>query len=229
MSNMRSVFPKRQSRRVAAWIYVVLNPVIELLQREIELLERGNLTWRFTSKSCEFIRVLQEYVDSTQWPNYYDFLAEHAVFVKAFKQHDEHLEKVNSTATQTYDWLLSLHDFSETVQKLASQYNDQPMSRTFPGASMGSQDDLEKYCAEYLINNLRELPSHYSLSGFWNSSNAPLLTFRKLTQFKALEKTAEQLLQSSGKLKHALESRRLSLSREFDVPAAPVPGIRFDA
>ena len=228
MSNTRNAFPKRQSRRVAAWIYVVLNPVVEFLQREVELLERGNLTWRFTSGRCEFVRVVQEYVDSTQWPNYYDFVAEHPVFVKGFKQHDDHSEKVNSSAAQTYDWLLSLHDFSETVKKLASQYNDQPMSRTFPGGSLGSGEELVKYCAEYLINNLRELPSHYALSGFWNSSNLPLLTFRNTPRFKPLERVTEQMLASSNRLKSALESRRLSLSREYDVPAAPVPGIAFN-
>jgi hypothetical protein len=205
-----------------------LNPVLELLQREVELLAGGTLTWRFASGRCEFIRVIQEYVDSRQWPNYYDFLAEHPEFVKAFKQHDEQLEKLNSSVAQTYDWLLSQHDFSETIKRLAAQYNDQPMSRTFPGASLGSEDDLVKYCAEYLINNLRELPSHYSLSGFWNSSNALLLGFRNLPRFKLLEKASEQLLLSSEKLKDVLESRRLSLSREFDVPAAPVPGITFD-
>jgi hypothetical protein len=225
---MRSVSPKRQSRRVAAWIYVVLNPIIELLQREVELLDRGSLTWRFTSGRCEFLRVIQEYVDSTQWPNYYDFAAEHPAFIKGFKQHDDHLEKVNSSAAQTYNWLLSLDDFSETIKKLASQYNDQPMSRTFPGGSLGSGEELAKYCAEYLINNLRELPSHYSLSGFWNSSNGPLLTFRNTPRFKLLEKTTEQLLASSNRLKSALESRRLALSREYDVPAAPVPGIAFN-
>lgn len=228
MSNTRSVFPKRHSRRVAAWLYVVLNPVVELLQRESELLEHGNLTWRFTTKRCEFIRVIQEYVDSTQWPNYYDFLAEHTVFVKAFKRHDEYVEKLNSLAAQTCEWLLSLYDFTATVEKLANQYNDQPMSRTFPGTSVGSQNELVKYCAEYLINNVQQLPSHYSLSGFWNSSNTPLLGFRNLPRFKPLEKAEKQLLVSSDLLKRAVVSRRLSLSREFDVPAAPVPGITFD-
>jgi hypothetical protein len=228
MSNMRSVFPKRKSRRVAAWIYVVLNPVIELVQRELDLLDRRNLTWRFTSGRCEFVRVIQEYVDSTQWPNYYDFLSEHAVFVDGFKQHDNLVEQINASAAQIYEWLVSHDDFSETVKKLAAQYNDQPMSRTFPGASVSSEAELVKYCAEYLINNLRELPSHYSLSGFWNSSNTPLLLFRNTPRFKPLERASENFLLHSGKLKRALESRRLSLSREFDVPAAPVPGIKFD-
>jgi hypothetical protein len=225
---MRSVAPKRQSRRVAAWLYVVLNPVIEFLQREMELLDQKHLTWKFTTKRCEFIRTVQEYIDPKQWPNYYDFLAEHPIFVAAFKDHDESLEKLNSLAGDIYEWLLSSRDFSETVKKLARQYDSQPMARTFPGGSLGSGDDLVKYCAEYLINGLRELPSHYSLSGFWNSSNTPLLTFRTAPDFKALDKTTEQLLLSSNKLKYSLETRRLSLSREFDVPAAPVPGINFD-
>jgi hypothetical protein len=228
MSNTRSTFSKHKSRRVAAWIYVVLNPVIELVQRELDLLNRRNLTWRFAGGRCEFIRVIQEYVDSMQWPNYDDFLAEHTVFVSGFKLHDELVEQLNTSSARIYDWLISDYDFVETVKKLAAQYNDQPMSRTFPGASVRSEEELVKYCAEYLINNLRELPSHYSLSGFWNSSNAPLLGFKNKPPFKPLELTSQNLQLHSGKLKVDLESRRLSLSREFDVPAAPVPGMRFD-
>lgn len=228
MSITRGVFPKRRSRRVAAWIYAVLNPTIESVRRELDLLDRGNLTWRFTSNKCEFIRFIQEYIDPAQWPNYYDFLAEHAPFAAAFKRHDERVDRINEVSKQSFHWLVTHHDFAETVKKLARQYNDQPMSRTFPGGVVGSEEELVNYCAEYVINSHKMLPSHYSLAGFWNSSNTPLLGFRNMPRFKPLEKASEQLLLESTKLEKALHSRRLSLSREFDVPAAPVPGITFE-
>jgi hypothetical protein len=192
MSNMRSGPPKTQSRRVAAWIYAVLNPVIESLQRERELLERRNLTWRFYSGQSEFIRMIQEYVDSVQWPNFYDFLAEHPFFAKAFKQHDDQLEKTNAIALQTFDELISWPEFSSTIEKLLSRYRQQRRSAGFSeDPPFHTEGDLVKYSAEYLINNIQELPSHYSLSGFWNASNELLLSFRNLPRFRPLEKAIE--------------------------------------
>jgi hypothetical protein len=77
MTDRTEAAPRRQSRRVAAWIYMVINPIIEALQREVSLLEAENLTWRSSSGRCEFIKIIQEYVDSRQWPNLYDYQAEH--------------------------------------------------------------------------------------------------------------------------------------------------------
>jgi len=71
---------RKQSRRVAAWIYVVINPIIDSLQRELSFLNSGNLTWRSRTNQCELIKTIQEYVDPGQWPNYQVFLAEYKSF-----------------------------------------------------------------------------------------------------------------------------------------------------
>src|SRR5713226_2826837 len=107
MSRSQTIRPKKQSRRVAAWIYVVINPVVDSLGRELELLNSGNLTWRSYSGRCEVIRTIQEYVDPLQWPNYYDFLSEHAGLKDGFTIHDSRLERLSAVAKETFDWLLS--------------------------------------------------------------------------------------------------------------------------
>src|SRR5208337_1084232 len=106
--NVGTMHP-RQSRRVAAWMYAVINPVVEGLGHELEFLKKGNLTWRSTTKRCEYIRTVQEYVDSRQWPNYKDFLSdeENVIFLKEFELHDNDLLNINSVTEEAYEDLLA--------------------------------------------------------------------------------------------------------------------------
>src|SRR5258708_39504176 len=80
--------PGRGSERVKAWVYTILNPVIDSLRRETDLLKSGNLSWRAHSRRLEYIRPLSELIDANQQPHLEDFLAEHPVFGDRFSQHD---------------------------------------------------------------------------------------------------------------------------------------------
>jgi hypothetical protein len=85
------VKPGRGSERVKAWVYAILNPVIEALRREIELLRSGNLSWRVHSRRCEYIRPISVLIDWDQQPNLEDFIAEHPTFGSRFGKHDSAL------------------------------------------------------------------------------------------------------------------------------------------
>ena|SRR6266436_4006110 len=231
MSRRLEMPPKRQSRRVAAWIYAVINPIIDSLQRELSLLDSGNLTWRPHTGRCEMIRTIQEYVDSTQWPNYKDFLAEHpkSVFIPGFQQHDENLRKLNTVAQELFNLILSSSQFLVSVEAALDTYESQRASLG-PQAPLltHTRKDVPRLAAEYLINNAQTLPSHYTISEFWNSFGKSLLAFRNLPEFQPLHRSKDGLNEVSEKLKQALEAYRLALSRDYDVPAAPVPGISFE-
>src|SRR6266481_6883566 len=122
MSPKAKTLHEGQSRRVAAWIYAVINPIVDSLQREASLLEVENLTWRSSSGRCEIIKLIQEYVDTRQWPNYFDFLADNSPFLKTFQTHDADVKSLNLKAKNTYDWLLSWDQFSSTVADLLQSY-----------------------------------------------------------------------------------------------------------
>jgi hypothetical protein len=222
---------KKQVRRVAAWIYVVINPIIESLQQEVSLLETENLTWRAYTRRCEVIKTIQEYVDPRQWPNYQDFLAEHSKsdFVPGFKEHDSNVEGLNKVAQALFDRMLSWPDFLNSVQNALTNYENQ---RASLGPRAQSLDDMVKEVrqevAQHVINNVQALPSHYVISRFWNEIGSDLLSFRNRPEFQPLHHSSEKLLEHSAKLQQALESFRLILSRQHDVPAAPVPGLSFE-
>lgn len=231
MSRQLEMRPKKQFRRVAAWIYAVINPIIDSLASELSLLESGNLTWRSQTGRCEAIRTIQEYVNSTQWANYQDFLAEHphSIFIPGFRQHDSNLEKLNTIAQVLFTKMISWQDFLDSVSAALGVYENQrnslgPQAPSF----IHIREDVPKMVAECLINNTQALPPHYVISAFWNFASNNIIAFRNLPEFQPLHRAKDRLDESSAKLKQALESFRLSLSRTYDVPAAPVPGIPFE-
>lgn len=232
MNRRIEIPPKKQVRRVAAWIYVVINPIIDSLQRELLLLDSGNLTWRPHTGRCEIIRTIQEYVDSTQWPNYQVFLAEHpeSFFIPGIKRHDSDLGKLNSVAQELFNRMLSYGQFSVTVEATLDAYERQRASLGPQAQSLiDMRQDVAKMAAEYVINNVPTLPSHYVISAFWNSAGKNLIAFRNVAElFQPLHGSRASLAEISAKLKQALEGYRLALSRDYDVPAAPVPGISFE-
>jgi hypothetical protein len=231
MNRRAEVSPKKQVRRVAAWIYAVINPIIDCLERELALLESGNLTWRPHTGRCEMIRSMQEYVDSTQWPNYQTFLAEHpnSVFIPAFTQHDSEVLKLEVVAQLLFKQLLSSPEFLAAVNEAVNGYESQKASLGPQAPTLThTRGEIPKMAAEYLVNNLQALPSHYLISAFWNSTGKSLIAFRNNPEFAPLHRSEGRLSEISAKAKVALESYHLDLSRSYDVPAAPVSGISFE-
>jgi len=229
MGNKLAEAPKQRSRRVAAWIYAVINPVLESLDRESDLLDRGNLTWRSSTQSCQYVLPIQSYVESGQWPNYYDFLAEHSSFRGVFERHDDAVRKVNSHASAVYKWLVDWDEFSNTLGKLRDRYKQKGAS---PAASslflVMTHEDLIRESAEHLINNVTSLPSHFITADFWNSEAQELLQFRNLPTFRPLAIYVSELVKNSARVRKHLEAYRLRLSRKYDVPAAPIPGLNLE-
>lgn len=232
MSRRTVMSPKKQSRRVAAWIYAVINPIINSLQREISLLDTGNLTWRAYSGRCEMIKPIQEYVDSTQWPNYQDFLDEHpkSVFVPGFKQHDSHLHALNNASQALFTRLLTWPAFLDSFKAALTSYESRRESLGPAAQPLMDMGEVKEEVAQHLINNSQTLPLHYVISSFWNSEGrARLTSLRNDATFRPVNESKATLLEHSAKLRQALEAYRLSLSREYDVPAAPVPGVSLEA
>ncbi len=218
----RTNLPKRHSQRVAAWIYGVINSILESLQREMDLLDRGNLTWRSDTGRCDVIRAIQEYVESSQWPNYFDFLADNPQFLPSFESHDESLGKLNAKARELYAWLLRWEQLSVTVEALLDTYEGERASDPQATSLTYMRADLPKEVAANLINNVQALPSHFVISKFWAKAAKNLLQFRNLPEFRPLHIAKEELKGNSLSLKGTLEGHRLALSRKFDVPAAPI-------
>jgi len=220
---------RKQTRRIAAWIYVVVNPIIDALDHEPPLLESGNLTWRAYLERCEMIKPIDEYLDPVQLPNYETFRAERSgkPIVRDCDRHDSTLKALNASAQRVFEWLTSLGEFLEAAKSEMRAYDAARAREQWAPAHI--QTELPRFSAEYVINNIQSLPSHYATSEFWNGFGKNLLVFRNRAEFEPLHRGAKALKEISARLRQELLDYRRSKSRQYDVPAAPVPGLSLDA
>jgi len=211
---------KRTSNRVAAWIYSVINPIIPALDREQEVLNRTNLTWRGGPRRFEVLRQVREYVDSSQWPNYEDFVADNPTFGKGhFKRHDDALVEMEGLALKYFESLLRHHFFKRVLAATLEKHET-----ANPRQSLNyMKDELAEYVAECIVNDVRSLPSHYTTHEYWNQYSNEFSSLRQGPELESLRSSAVKLARVSLSLKGTLEKLRLELCRTYDVPAAPLP------
>jgi hypothetical protein len=221
--------PGRGSERVKAWVYAILNPLIDSLRRETELLSTGNLSWRVHSRRCEYIRPITELIDPNQQPNLEDFLAEHPTFADRFRQHDSALGAVEKATAESVQLLLRSPSFQEQVKRSLANYEALlPHNPTYPDL-LEERGKITEYVAEFLVNNTRSLPRHYTLYAFWKEyaeGFQPYSAGFDETKHQNVRGKARELRGISEQLRVDLEALRLTLVREYDIPAAPIDPTR---
>jgi hypothetical protein len=217
------VKPEKGSERVKAWVYAMLNPVIDSLRRETASLRSGDLSWRLHTKRCEYIRPIDELIDPAHQPILEDFLAEDPTFRERFSEHDVALAALGTAATEFFRRLVQAPIFQERVAECAREYETrrQPGDPTTPDLT-DIVRKIPEYVAENVVNNAASLPRHHTMHGFWENFGPEFATFKDRGTFKATEDASRSLLQISEKLRLDLESLRLRLCREYDIPAAPI-------
>ncbi len=216
--------PPQHSKRVQAWVYAIMNPVIENLRREISLLDRGNLTWRFYSKKCEYIQPICEYIEVEQRPNYEDFTADqlNLGFKERFEEHDGMLAAVETSATQFAERLMQSNRFQKQVKDSLERYDSDALAnRQYPDLT-SMPGSLPRAIAENLVNRVDVLPHHYVTHEFWENFKNEFEPYLDEPSFQAVQQAAETLKGVSSKLMLALENHRQSLCRAYDIPAAPI-------
>jgi hypothetical protein len=223
--------PPPRSNRVQAWVYAILNPLIESFRRELQLLQLGNLSWRFYSRKCEYIRPVLEYIDGDQLPNFEDFLADrlNEGFGSYFDAHDSNLSVLESSAATFFDGLMHSNLFLKEVQKAFDEYKARAEGKPLYPAAEPIERDLPKYVAEYLINRTELLPSHYLTHKFWEEfrsrfelSAAEFEPYRQRESFQRLNQSVHTLNNVSRELLARLEQHRYTLCSTYDIPAAPL-------
>ena len=224
--------PPPHSKRVQAWVYVILNPVIESLRRELLLLDKGNLSWRFYSKKCEYIRPISEYIEGSQLPNFEDFLADglNAGFKSSVDAHDSAVFGVEAAATRFFDGLVHSTLFLKEVESAFHEYESSARDKPQYPAPDSIRGDLPKYVGEYLINRTDLLPDHYLMHKFWKEFRSKFELFaaefepyQQRESFRALKRSSDALKGISQGLLPALEKHRYWLCSTYDIPAAPIP------
>jgi hypothetical protein len=212
---------KKGPRRVEAWVYTVINPLIEALKVEKSFLKEKNWTWRFQIKSLEFILPLEKYVDSASLPNFEDFLRANPQVERKRRKHDDLRAKLSENCEIAFNCLIASDPFEDRVKLFLSIYEKEKPAEEFPGGAV-PEKDFDKLVAQYIVNSIKELPGHYTASKFWSRFGGELLQFRTGDVFENLDASGEQLENEDDRLLKSLEDLRSTLCENYDIPAAPV-------
>lgn len=204
-----------------AWVYAVLNPVIDSLRREAGFLKTGNLSWRAHRDRCEYIQPIYELVDASHEPILEDLLAEDSTLRQRFDDHDSALARVERAAADFFQNLIGGDSFRLQVAESLKEYESLRASNSTLPELSGIQSKVPEYVAEFIVNNAKSLPRHHTMYSFWDRFEPEFLSFKQRPTFAVAMEAAENLLRISEKLRLDLETLRLNLVREYDIPAAP--------
>jgi hypothetical protein len=195
--------------------------VIDALRREAALMKTGNLSWRAYRQRCEFIRPVHELINPAHQPILDDLLSEDPALRARLDEHDSALEELEAAASTFFQGLVQTRHFQELTAECLSNYAAMRASNPqLP--ELGDASRIPEYVAEFLVNNTETLPQHYTMSLFWESFRPEFMMFKERQSFETVQHYANSLAQISGKLRLDLETMRLNIVREYDIPAAPI-------
>lgn len=227
--------PPQHSKRVEAWVYAVLNPVIESLQRESFLLSKGDLSWRYYSRKCEYIRPISDYIGISQRPNYEDFVSDplNTGFLERFEAHDRALGELELSANQFASGLIRSDLFIKKMQESLKEYESIARGNPLYSYNESMQESLPRAVTELLVNRIEVLPEHYGTAKFWEKyrerfdlSAQGFEPYGLREPFLALVQARGELQNLADKLLLELGAHRQLLCRTYDIPAAPIPQAR---
>lgn len=198
--------PKRKPSReqVKAWLGTVLTPMSGSLRVEYDRASKGNWSFRCDTRDFEFLWRTEEMLSPVYRPNleqlwrYYPTLREQA------KAHDEALVNLQKACQAAFERILQ----SEEFDRLREQF---PVEK-----------DDRKYLAEYVVNGLRDLPSHYALSDIWRDHGNKFLDLRSKPAlkpgFEEVRRAGELFRREVEHLLQEIERIQEALADKFQLP-----------
>jgi len=205
--------------RCKAWIYSVINPLLDGLRIEASFLARGNWTFRRYNRNLEFIRPMQAFVAYQSRPNWDDFTTSNPTARGRLGDRDARREDLRKACNAAYEALVTVADFqrkvSECLNTFVKETAKDPASIFNP--NIGPYEGV----AEIIINNVAELPDHYGAHQFWSRFRDELMPFRRGPKFEYADQAGLKLQRSNDDLSAELIRLRSDLAAEYDIPWAP--------
>jgi len=204
---------------VKAWVYSVLNPLTEALRAENTLLAKKNISWRYNTREMEFVLPTRDLVPPLARPNYDDLLRGYPKLRPSMEERDQKVEALARAASECWKHLTEYGILRQIVEGQRKQWKEE--SNPYPGGAV-PEEDFWLLITEYVINNIEDLPYHYSSRDFWFRFRQNLLVLRVGLPFSQLEKTISELWKSNEILAKILDKERSNLCDQYDIPAAPI-------
>jgi len=226
-SNARKKQPAFGPGIVRGWFDAVLNPMIQALKYARMRLEERNWTWQVPPGHLESILPVKKMIQPLAEDTLEQFLDFHTDL-------KDEIEIYGHTRAQLEDACRSLQRAVEESEELKEIYQRarEDNSLTPQGITVNSafslgrndQEHLESL-AQYVVNQVEELPRFYVYSPVWNKYNDEFLALLGLPNIRQkavpVEHLGQKLIKVVEKLMEELKETRNELSLEYDVPYVP--------
>ena len=206
--------------RAKAWIYSVINPLLEALRTQSVFLKRRNWTFRFSSGNLEFIRPLQAYITYQGRPNWEDFIASNPSARERIENRDRQREELRNACNLAWLYLVDLEEFRRRVLSLLNEFRaeEPPANHRVSGLP---DEEFHKLVAERIVNDIGDIPDHYGDYRFWSRFRDELMQFRRGPDFELVEQAGLDLGNCNNEVAAELARVREELASKLDIPWAP--------
>lgn len=198
-----------------SWIRIVLNPLIEAVEYELRLLERGSLTWRFHDRKSEHLTHIGAYVSDSRRA-LEDLLRARPHMGPPLAEHDRLLEVAVDHAARAHDRIVVEPEFVTLVKSRLADYDASHDATRRPSGAF-EPDKLPNLVADRMINNDGEVGFPYTDAAFWNANREAFMALATGPDFATLRSAVEAFWQHDLVLLGQLKDWHFELVEEFDV------------
>jgi hypothetical protein len=208
---------------VRAWFDTVFHYALGGLENERGFLTRRNWTFRGRSGTFEYLGSVRELVPPAAKVNLSQFVSFFPEVGETIDRHDDCLERLARVCGVLYEAILNNSHFREVFAAVEGEVR-QKLGREFQSyfGAYSSERDFMGIIAEYLINNIENLPDHYSTAELWNHYRVRFVQAISAPELEPLRDdttlAGRNLIEVVDELTSLLEKTRSELSLQFDVP-----------
>jgi len=206
--------------RAKAWIYSVINPLLDALKVQSVFLKRRNWTFRFYNGNLEFIRPLDGYINFQSRPNWEDFIASNPSARKRIEDRDRRREELRKACNLAWRHLVDLEEFRQQVLTLLDRFRaeEPPSNHRVSGLPDG---EFHKLVAERIVNDIGNITEDSADFRFWSRFRDDLIQFRRGSSFELMERAGLDLSERNNEVTEELGRAREELASKLDIPWAP--------
>jgi hypothetical protein len=198
----KKVRPSKE--QVRAWLTTVIAPMASALAIESERVKRGNWSFRCETRDFEFLWPVPKMIAVPYVPNLEQLLRFRNDLKTLVHAHDGALADLLIAAGDLYEKVLQ----SERFQSLA--------------ASISVAESDRKYLAEYIVNGVRDLPSHYVHYELWVREGGRFLDLREapglVTEVRGLLLAGRRFAGRVDSLLESVNGLQVGLADKYKLP-----------
>lgn len=216
-----------EAKQAPLWVHGVIDSFRASLDHPLYFLDRGGWTWRFHTKTLEWVRPSREYFDPSEIALLDSFLSGQPKLTGLLHDWDAARDELEAAASAEWERVVSLPEFLQAYREGLDHYlaSDPPPHRREPWGALPKERGPE-LIAEHVVNNRTEIEAHNTSSDFWHAQSARIVAAvqgdAKWNELNAHTEAVGARLRACGhEIVTELEGARRRLAEEYPHASRP--------